>query len=121
MFFFCCRNWDFVNQMHRNQHNEIQIYFGQRIIVLKHRFKGNILYSQWVGNISRTRLNFIFHEAKRENKTHSDSSKCGCTLRKMYDLPCACLTAKKMSTHRYVWMRFTLTRKDFGLMMMMMV
>ena len=41
-----CRDWDSVNLMIKNQHNEIQITFGRSITVLEHRFKDNILYSQ---------------------------------------------------------------------------
>ena len=59
-----CRDWDSVNQMIQNQHNEIQTSFGRSITILDHRFKDNNLYSQLVGNISRMSLNYIFHEAK---------------------------------------------------------
>lgn len=43
-----CRGSDYVNQMIKNQHNEIHTYFCQSIIVLEHWFKDNILYSQLV-------------------------------------------------------------------------
>ena len=55
-----CRDWDSVNLMIKNQHNEIQTTFGRSITVLEHRFKDNILYSHLVGNISRAGLNYIF-------------------------------------------------------------
>lgn len=38
-----CRDWEVVDQMLRNQHNEIQTCFGQSIIVLEHDFKDDIL------------------------------------------------------------------------------
>ena len=65
-------------------------------------------------------MSFIFHEAKRAGKTGSDSSKCGCTFRKTYGLPCACLISKKMKLEKkYAWMKFALIGKVFVLMMMM--
>ena len=47
-----CGDWDPVNQMIQNQHNEMHTLFGQSITVLEHIFKDNNLYSQLVGNIS---------------------------------------------------------------------
>lgn len=61
--------------MLQNQHNEIQTTFGWSTIVLEQQFKDNTLYSQLVGNVSWTGLGFIFHEAKRAEKTGSDSLK----------------------------------------------
>lgn len=43
------RDWDYVNQMIQNQHNDIQTSFGRSIIVFKHIFKDKNLYSQLVG------------------------------------------------------------------------
>ncbi|XP_058747057.1 uncharacterized protein LOC131620051 [Vicia villosa] len=91
-----CRDWDSVNLMIKNQHNEIQTIFGRSITVLEHRFKDNILYSQLIDNVSRTGLNYIFHEAKRGEVVGSDNAKCGCTISKTYGLPCACVIAKKI-------------------------
>ncbi|XP_050889945.1 uncharacterized protein LOC127095276 [Lathyrus oleraceus] len=91
-----CREQDTLNQMLQNQHNEIKINFGRSITVLEHRFKHNTLYSDLVDYVSHAGLNFIFHEAKRVEKISLDSSKYGCTLRKTYDLPCACIISKKM-------------------------
>src|ERR1044072_4659273 len=79
------------------QHNDIQMTFGRSITVLEHRFKGNMLYSQLVGNISRAGLNYIFHEAKRASNVGDDTLKCGCTIVKIYGLPCACVISTKMS------------------------
>ena len=79
------------------QHNEIQTTFSRSITVLEHRFKENMLYSQLVGNISREALNYIFHEAKRASIVGDDTSKCGCTIVKTYDLPCAYVIAKNLS------------------------
>ncbi|XP_050893360.1 uncharacterized protein LOC127099673 [Lathyrus oleraceus] len=91
-----CRDWDSVNHMIQNQHNEIQTSFGRSITVLEHRFKDNILYSRLVGNISRAGLNYIFHEAKRADNVGSDSIKYGCTIVKTYGLSCACVISKKL-------------------------
>ncbi|CAK8570687.1 unnamed protein product [Lathyrus sativus] len=56
----------------------------------------NTLYSHLVDNISRARLNYIFHEAKRADNVGSDSVKYGCTTVKTYGLPCACTLPKKV-------------------------
>src|SRR4051812_1550452 len=90
-----CRGWDTVNQMLDNQHNEIQTSFGRSKTVMEHRYKGPILFSHLIYNISRTGLNFLFHEANRSETTGTDSSLCGCTIRTTYGLPCACILAKK--------------------------
>lgn len=57
-----------------------------------------------VGNLSWAGLNFIFHEVKQADKTGSDSSKYGCTLKKIYGIPCACLIAKKMKVTTFICM-----------------
>lgn len=49
-------------------------------------------------------FHFIFHEAKRTDKTGSNSSKYGCTLRKAYDLPRACLISKNMKIEKPIRM-----------------
>lgn len=90
-----CRDWDSVNQMIQNQQNEIQTSLGRSITVLEYRFKDNNLYSQLIDNISRAGLNYIFHDAKRADNVGSDSTKCGCTIMKIYGLPCACVIAKR--------------------------
>lgn len=101
-----------MNEMLKNQHNKIQITFGQSITVLEHRFNNKTLSSDLVDNISQMGMHFIFHEAKRGKKTCSDSSKYGCTLRKTYDLACACIISKKMKLDaRYVWMKSTVIGK----------
>src|SRR4051812_48783546 len=82
--------------MLQNQHNKIQTSFGQSKTVMEHRFKGQILFSQLIYNISCSGLNFMFHEAKRVETTGPDRSICGCTIRKTYGLPCACILSKKM-------------------------
>ncbi|XP_058746055.1 uncharacterized protein LOC131618923 [Vicia villosa] len=63
--------------------------------LLEHRLWDNILYFQLIGNVSRARLNYIFHEAKQGENVSSGSVKCGCTITIMYGLPCACVIAKK--------------------------
>src|SRR3954464_15917607 len=90
------RGWDIVNQMLQNQHNEIQTSFGRSKTVMEHQFKGQNLFSQLIYNISHSGLNFIFHEAKRAKTTGPNSSKSGCTIRKTYGIPCACIFSKKM-------------------------
>ncbi|XP_058742100.1 uncharacterized protein LOC131614545 [Vicia villosa] len=90
-----CRDWDTVNLMIKNQHNEIQTTFGRSTTVLEHRFQDNILSSQFIGNVSRAGLNYIFHEAKRGETVGFDSVKCGCTITRTHGLPCACVITKK--------------------------
>ena len=85
-----------MNQMILNQYNEIQTSFGRSVTVLEHKFKDNLLYSQLVGNISRSTFNFIFYEAKRAFDLGSDTFKCGCTIVKTYGLPCTCVISKKI-------------------------
>ncbi|XP_058732746.1 uncharacterized protein LOC131604315 [Vicia villosa] len=82
----CC-DWDSVNLMIKNQHNEIQTKFGRSITVLKNQFKDNILYSQLISNMSRSELKYIFHEAKQGETVGSVSEKCGCTTFKTYGIP----------------------------------
>ncbi|XP_050908230.1 uncharacterized protein LOC127121837 [Lathyrus oleraceus] len=91
-----CRDWDSVNQMIQNQHNDIHTSFGRTITVLEHKFKVNNLYSQLVSNISRAGLNYNFHEVKRADNVGSNSAKYGCTIVKIYGLSCACVIAKKV-------------------------
>lgn len=90
--------------MLQNQHNKIQTTFGWSITVLEHCTKDSTLYSNLVGNVSRAGLNFNFHKAKRAEKTCSDSSKFGCTLRKTYVLPCSCIISKKMKLDALICM-----------------
>src|ERR1051325_6837902 len=86
-----------MNHMILNHHNEMQTTFSRSITVLEHRFKDNMLYSQLVDKIFRAALNYIFHEAKRASNVGDDTSKYGCTIVKIYGLPCACVIFKKMS------------------------
>lgn len=72
--------------------------------MLEYRFKYDVLYSQLVGNVCWTTLNFIFYEVKRADKTGSYSSKCGCTVRKTYSLPCARLISKKLELEKSIRM-----------------
>lgn len=60
-----CKGWDSMNQMIKNQHNEIQTSFGCNINVLQHRFKYKNLYSQLVDNICGVGLSFIYHKIVR--------------------------------------------------------
>src|SRR3954468_6639636 len=62
---------------------------------MEHWYKGQILFSQLIYNISRSGLNFLFHEAKRSETTRPGSSLCRCTIRKTYGLPRACILSKK--------------------------
>lgn len=72
-------------------YNEIQISFGQIITLLEHKFENKNFYSSLIENVSSAWLNFIYHEVVQEKKTGLDNFKCGCTLRKTHDIPCACV------------------------------
>ena len=66
----------------------------------------NINFRNLASNISCTRLNFVYQKVVWVVKTSSDSSKYDCTLRKIYNLPCACVVSKIWNlTDLYVWMR----------------
>lgn len=95
-----CRDYDYMNQMIQNQHNEIKALFGCSTTMLEHRFRDNNLFLQLV----YAGLSFIYHETKRAKKVGSNSSKCGCTLRNTYNLPCACLILKKTKLDRLIRM-----------------
>ncbi|XP_058775209.1 uncharacterized protein LOC131649464 [Vicia villosa] len=69
-----CADWDSVNRIIQNKHNEIQTSFGCSITVLEHKFKDNTIYSQLVNNISQSTLNYIFHKTKRADNLGSASS-----------------------------------------------
>lgn len=84
------------------QHNQIHVSFGQSITILKHKFKKNNLYLQLTGNISRARLNFIYHEVVQVEKTSPDCFECGCTLRKIYNLPCDCVIFKNIKLDKLI-------------------
>lgn len=64
--------------------------------MLEHKLKVNNIYSEFADNMSRVRLNYIFHEAKQADNKGSDNSKLGCILMKIYGLPCACFISKKV-------------------------
>ncbi|XP_058778673.1 protein FAR1-RELATED SEQUENCE 3-like [Vicia villosa] len=51
-------------------------------------------------------LNTFFHyvETKRAETTGPDSLKCGCTIRKTYGLPCACILSKEMKLNSPIHM-----------------
>lgn len=55
-----CRDWDSMNQMIHNQHNEMNTSFGRSITVLEHKFKDINLYSQLVSSMSLESLNYNF-------------------------------------------------------------
>ncbi|XP_058725791.1 uncharacterized protein LOC131597095 [Vicia villosa] len=100
-----CRDWESINLMIKNQHNERQTTFGRSITVLEHRFKDNILYSQLIGNVSWAGLNYIFYEAKRGEVVGSDSVKCGFTISKTYGLLCAPIITKNIELGEEIRMK----------------
>ncbi|KAK2403305.1 hypothetical protein QL285_052758 [Trifolium repens] len=90
------KGWAAINKMLILQFNEIQATFGRNMSVLEHTFKGHYLYPLLVYKISRNALNHIRGKELRDEECGMDSKKCGCLMRKIYGLPCACVIARKM-------------------------
>jgi len=82
--------WDEINKILAIQLSEIQASFGRSGAVLEHRYKGNILYSELDGYLSRTALSFIFEEEKRSKTFGFAKKECGYVHKTSYKLYCAC-------------------------------
>jgi hypothetical protein len=61
-------------------HTHIQASFQKSMILLEHIFKGNVLWSKLVRNISRNTLHFIADEADRVVSCGIDKYKHGCLI-----------------------------------------
>ena len=88
-----CSVWDAMNNMITLQHVEIKASFETSTHVVGHVFK-KTLYKRLVGMVSRNALNEIAAEVKRLRYLGNDSSSCGCVMRSMLGLPCACELSK---------------------------
>jgi len=71
-------NWQFVHDMLELQHTAIHASFQTSIIMLEHRFKGNVLWSNLIQNISRETLHHLVVEYNKALEIGTDKSKCGC-------------------------------------------
>jgi hypothetical protein len=90
------KGWAAIDKMLILQFNEIQATFGRNMSVLEHAFKDHYLYPLLVYKISRNALKHIRGEELRAEECGMDSKKCGCLMRRIYGLPCACVIARKM-------------------------
>ena len=61
--------------------------------MVEHVFKVT-LYKKLLGMISRYALNQIVVEYERVSYAGIDSSRCGCVMRTIHGLPCACKLAR---------------------------
>ena len=82
-------SWETINNMIILQHTEIKASLEQSTHVVGHRFNGR-LYKRLRGMVSKYALNHSADELDRVNSVDIDSSRCGCSLRVTYGLPCAC-------------------------------
>ncbi|KAH1227765.1 Protein FAR1-RELATED SEQUENCE 5 [Glycine max] len=84
-----CSVWDAMNNMMTLQHTKIRASFETSTHVVGHVFK-KTLYKRLLGMVSRYALNEISVEFEHVRHFKDNSSSCGCVLRTMLGLPCAC-------------------------------
>jgi len=80
-------NWQSVHDMLELQHTVIHASFQTSIIMLKHRFKGKVLWSNLIRNISREALHHLVVEYNKALEIGTDKSKCGCLSLITYRFP----------------------------------
>ncbi|KAL5190544.1 hypothetical protein HKD37_04G009963 [Glycine soja] len=88
-----CSVWDAMNNMMTLQHTEIKASFETSTHVVQHVFKIT-LYRRLLGMVSRYALNQIAAEFERVHYADKNPSTCGCVMRTMHGLPCACELSK---------------------------
>jgi len=89
-------NWKSVHDMLELQHTAIHVSFQTSIIMLGHMFKGKVLWSNLIRNISREALHHLVVEYNKTLEIGIDKSKCGCLSLITYELLCACMIALKI-------------------------
>jgi len=89
-------NWKSVHDMLELQHTTIHASFQTRIIMLEHRFKGKVLWSRLIQNISREDLHHLVEEYNKTLEIGTDKSRCGCLNLITHRLPCARMIALKI-------------------------
>jgi len=75
------------------QHTEIKASFETSTHVVGHVFEVT-LYKRLLGMVSRYALNQIVAEFEHVHYAGKNPSSCGCVMRTMHDLPCACELSK---------------------------
>ncbi|KAL5191108.1 Protein FAR1-RELATED SEQUENCE 6 [Glycine soja] len=88
-----CSVWDAMNNIITLQHTEIKASLETSTHVVGHVFKVT-LYKGLLSMVSRYALNQIAAEYERVHYAGKNSSRCGCVMRTMHDLPCACELSK---------------------------
>lgn len=90
---------------------ERQATFGMSCIVLQHRYKGNFLYYESEGTISRVGLSFIFEEEKNSKITASIGIIMVVWSEHRMGLPLhVFLLCESMTRGLFDWMRYTITK-----------
>ncbi|KAL5148735.1 putative protein FAR1-RELATED SEQUENCE 10 [Glycine soja] len=84
-----CSVWDAMNNMITLQHVEIKASFETSTHVVGHVYK-KTLYKRLLGMVSRDALNQIASKVDRLRYLDNNLSSCGCVMRSMHGLPCAC-------------------------------
>ncbi|KAH1241511.1 hypothetical protein GmHk_07G019085 [Glycine max] len=88
-----CSAWDAMNNMMMLQHMEIKASFETSTHVVGHVFKIT-LYKRLLGMVSRYALSQIAAEFEHVHYASKNPSTCGCVMRTMHGLPCACELSK---------------------------
>ena len=88
-----CSVWDVMNNMITLQHVEIKVSFNTSTHVVGNVFK-KTLYKRLLGMVSRYALNQITAKFERVHYAGKNPSSCGCVMRTMHCLPCACELSK---------------------------
>ena len=96
-------NWDVVHDMLESQYTSIHASFQTSMIMLEHRFKDKVLWSNLVRNVSRKVMHLLADEEERTDKCGTDASKCGCLITVTYKLLCAYSIAKKKNAQHSHW------------------
>jgi hypothetical protein len=89
-------NWKSVHDMLELQHTAIHAWLQTSIIMLEHRFKGKVLWSRLIRNISREALHHLVEEYDKALEIGTDKSRCGCLSLITHELLCACTIALKI-------------------------
>ncbi|KAH1264816.1 hypothetical protein GmHk_01G000652 [Glycine max] len=83
------------------QHTTIKASFQKSINAVEYRFNTSV-YKNICGFVSREAQDIIFHELQRVDTVGTKSSTCGCTLRVMHGLPCACELAEFINIYDFI-------------------
>lgn len=70
-----CKNLASIKNMIKLQHMKIQVPVQNSMISMEHEFKGKVLWSKLVENMSRYTLHFIVEEIDRVERYNMNKSK----------------------------------------------